>query len=316
MVMPRLREPCRKGEKSNMEQKFDIVEVGPRDGFQNLKEYLPAEQKLAVIDALAASGVRHMQVTSFVSPKAIPQMRDAAQVAGACLERYPGLDLFALVPNFRGAQSAVEVGLHKVTNVISLSVSHNKANINRTHDESFAELQKIKDQFPELEVCLDVATAFGCPFEGKYRDVEPLLAFLKRGWDCGVRTFNLCDTVGLADPGQVRRFLLACRSEYPAARFEVHIHDTRGMGLVNTLAAVEAGADGVQSTLGGLGGCPFAPGASGNTATEDLVLMFNEMGYDTGIDFDKILAAAKAEFAMIEGSFSGHNLHVEKSPCC
>ncbi len=297
-------------------RKIDIIEVGPRDGFQNLKEYLPAETKLAVIESLVESGVRHMQVTSFVSPKAIPQMKDAADVARACLDRYPDLDLFALVPNFRGAQIAADLGMKKVTNVISLSVSHNKANINQSHEESFEALARIAQELPQLELCLDVATAFGCPFEGKYLDVEPLLAFLHRGWDCGVRSFNLCDTVGLADPRQVREFLGAAKAEFPAARFEVHIHDTRGMGLVNTLAAAEAGADGVQSTLGGLGGCPFAPGASGNTATEDLVLMFNQMGYDTGVDFDKILAAAKAEFAAIHGNFSGHNLHVEKNPCC
>jgi hydroxymethylglutaryl-CoA lyase len=296
---------------------IDIIEVGPRDGFQNLKEYLPVEKKLEIIDSLVNAGVKHMQVTSFVHPKAIPQMKDAKEVAAACLAKYPGLDLFALIPNYRGAQTAVEVGMKKVTNVISLSVSHNKANINRTHDESFAELEKIKTECKDLEVCLDVATAFGCPFEGKFRDVEPLLAFMKRAWNLGVTTFNLCDTVGLADPKQVRDFLKASKETFPKARFEVHIHDTRNMGIVNTLAAIEAGADGVQATLGGLGGCPFAPGASGNTATEDVVLMLNEMGYDTGIDFDKILSAAKHEYETVEGNYSGHNLHVQsKSACC
>lgn len=296
---------------------IEVIEVGPRDGFQNLPDYLPVADKLAVIDGLIRSGVRHMEITSFVNPKAIPQMKDAREVAAACLGKYPDLDLFALIPNFRGAQTAVEVGMKKVTNVISLSVSHNKANINRTHDESFAELAKIKSEYPQLEVCLDVATAFGCPFEGKYREIGPLLAFLKRAWDLGVTTFNLCDTVGLADPAQVRSFLGAAKESFPAARFEIHIHDTRNMGLVNTLAAVEAGVDAVQATLGGLGGCPFAPGASGNTATEDLVLMLNEMGYDTGIDFDKILAAAKAEYEMIpNGIYSGHNIHIKTAPCC
>lgn len=299
-----------------MKKKIDIIEVGPRDGFQNLKEYLPVEKKLEIIDSLIDAGVRHMQVTSFVHPKAIPQMKDAREVAAACLAKHPGLDLFALIPNFRGAQTAMEVGIKKVANVISLSVSHNKANINRTHDESFAELERIRKECSGLEVTLDVATAFGCPFEGKFRDVKPLLAFLKRAWDLGVTTFNLCDTVGLADPAQVREFLGAAKAEFPTARFEVHIHDTRNMGIVNTLAAIEAGADGIQATLGGLGGCPFAPGASGNTATEDVVLMLNEMGYDTGIDFDKILAAAKREFETVEGNYSGHNLHIQKNSAC
>ena len=300
-----------------MGKKIEIVEVGPRDGFQNLKEYLPAEKKLEIIDSLIASGVKHMQITSFVHPKAIPQMRDAAQVAETCLKKYPDLDLFALIPNYKGAENARKVGMKKVTNVISLSESHNKANINRTRDESFEGLEKIvKDFSQDMEVCLDVATAFGCPFEGKFYDVKPLLAFLKRGHDMGIRSFTLCDTVGLADPKQVREFVKASLEEFPDSHFEVHIHDTRGMGLVNTLVAVEAGIGGVQSTLGGLGGCPFAPGASGNTATEDLVLMFNEMGYDTGIDFAKILAAAKKEHEEVEGNYSGHNINIQKNTGC
>lgn len=295
-----------------MGKKLTLVEVGPRDGFQNIKEYIPVETKLAVIDSLVDAGVKHMQITSFVHPKAIPQLRDAAQVAETCLKKYPDLDLFALIPNYKGAENARNIGIKKVTNVISLSETHNKANINRTRDESLAELEKIfKDFSKDMEICLDVATTFGCPFEGKYYDVEPLLAFLKRGYEIGIRSFDLCDTVGLADPKQVREFVKATRETFPDAHVEVHIHDTRGMGLVNTLAAVEAGVDGVQSTLGGLGGCPFAPGASGNTATEDLVLMFNEMGYDTGIDFQKILAAAKKEHDVIQGNYSGHNIMIQ-----
>lgn len=291
--------------------KIDIIEVGPRDGFQNLKEYIPVETKLEIIDSLIDAGVKHMQFTSFVSPKAIPQLKDAAEITAVCLEKYPGLDLFALVPNFRGAQNAQACGLKKVSNVISFSKSHNKANINRTHDESFAELAKIIEECKDIEVCFDVSTVFGCPFEGKYTEAEPLIAFLKRGYDLGTRCFNLCDTVGMADPAQVRRFLKACKEAFPDARFEVHIHDTRGTGIACTLAAIEAGADGVQTTLGGLGGCPFAPGASGNTATEDLVLMLNQMGIETGIDFPKILAAAKKEVEYIpDGIYSGHNIKV------
>ncbi|MEG2679113.1 MAG: hydroxymethylglutaryl-CoA lyase, partial [Oscillospiraceae bacterium] len=192
-------------------KKIDIVEVGPRDGFQNLPEFLPTEKKLEIIADIVAAGVKHIQITSFVSPKAIPQMQDAGQVAAECLKKYPELDLFALVPNFRGAQGAVAAGMKKVANVISLSVSHNKANVNRSHDESFADLAKIKETYPDLEVVLDVATAFGCPFEGKYHDVAPMLAFIQRGWDLGVRTFVLCDTVGVADPAQVRIFLSAAK---------------------------------------------------------------------------------------------------------
>lgn len=293
-----------------MGKRIEIIEVGPRDGFQNLKEYIPAEEKVEIIESLIDAGVRHMQITSFVSPAAIPQLRDSKEVVASVLSKHQDLDLFALVPNFRGAQNAREAGLCKVTNVISLSTSHNKANIRRTHDQSFMELEKIVSTFPDMEVGLDIATAFGCPFEGKQRDVEPLLAFEKRAYALGVRTFNLCDTVGMADPKQVRDFVSATRQAFPDVRIEIHIHDTRGLGIACTLAGIEAGVDGVQSTLGGLGGCPFAPGASGNTSTEDLVFMLSEMSYDTGIDFKKILAAAKREFQVIEGNYSGANLRV------
>ena len=294
-----------------MEKRIDIIEVGPRDGFQNIKEYIPAEKKIEIIESLIDAGVRHMQITSFVSPAAIPQLRDAKEVVAAVLPKHQDLDLFALIPNFRGAQNARDAGLRKVTNVISLSVSHNMANIRRTHDQSFAELEKIVTSLPDMEICLDIATAFGCPFEGKQREVEPLLAFERRAYELGVRTFNLCDTVGMADPKQVRDFVAATRREFPDVRIEIHIHDTRGMGVVCTLAGIEAGVNGVQSTLGGLGGCPFAPGASGNTSTEDLVFMLNEMGYDTGIDFKKILKAAKDELRWIDGNYSGANIRVE-----
>lgn len=298
---------------------IDIIEVGPRDGFQNLKSFLPTEQKVDLIERLLGCGIRHIQITSFVSPKAIPQMSDAAEVCKAVLSRHSmqELDLYALVPNLRGAQAAWNAGLRKVNNVISLSATHNKANINRTHDESFAELALIREQMPELEVVLDAATAFGCPFEGKYLDFKPLLAYLRRAYDLGVRTFNLCDTVGLADPMQVRKIVSAVREAFPDVRIEIHIHDTRAMGLVNTLAAIEAGVDGVQSTLGGLGGCPFAPGASGNTSTEDMVYMLTEMGYDTSIDVTALISAAKYEYHLIpEGIFSGHLLHIDTDQGC
>lgn len=293
-----------------MEKRVEIIEVGPRDGFQNIKNYIPADEKIAIIESLIDAGIRHMQITSFVSPVAIPQLKDAKEIVAAILPKHQDLDLFALVPNFRGAQNARDAGLHKVTNVISLSSTHNMANIRRTHDQSFDELAKIVNTFPDMEVCLDIATAFGCPFEGKQRDVESLLAFEKRAYELGIRTFNLCDTVGMADPEQVRKFISATRQVFPDVRIEIHIHDTRGMGIVCTLAGIEAGVDGIQSTLGGLGGCPFAPGASGNTSTEDLVFMLSEMGYNTGIDFKKILAAAKKEIKSIEGNYSGANIRV------
>ncbi len=294
-----------------MNKQIDIYEVGPRDGFQNLRTYIPLEEKLKIIDDLVASGIKHIQITSFVSPKAIPQMKDAAEVARICLEKYKNVDFFALVPNLRGAQTAWEVGIRKISYVVSLSASHNKANINRTHEESCEELRKIMERYPELYVCIDLATAFGCPFEGKV-PAEAVAAFMKDYVALGVHEFNLCDTIGVANPRQVREVIHVVRAAYPDLTLQVHIHDTRNMGMVNTLAAIEAGVDRIQSTLGGLGGCPFAPGASGNLATEDIVYMLNDMGYDTGINFDELLAASRREKETItDGVFSGHHMNIQ-----
>lgn len=302
-----------------MTRTIDIIEVGPRDGFQNLPSFIHTEEKIRIISSLIDCGVKHLQITSFVSPKAIPQMRDAKEVVDAILsmEKAKDLDLFALVPNLYGARAAVEAGLKKITTVISLSKSHNQANIRRTHDESFEELAAMMRELEGVEITLDVATTFGCPFEGKYTDTAPLLAFLQRAYDLGVRTFNLCDTIGIADPAQVRNVGTEVKKAFPDVRIEVHVHDTYGLGVVNSLAGIEAGADGVQSTLGGLGGCPFAPGASGNTATEDLNRMLQHMGYDTGIDSDALVELAKSLYKNVpDGNFSGHLLHIDAHPTC
>lgn len=251
-------------------EKIDIYEVGPRDGFQNIKEYIPAEDKLAVIDGLVKAGIKHIEITSFVSPKAIPQLKDAKEIARVCLEKYPDVDLMALIPNLRGAQTAAEVGIKRVAYVVSLSASHNKANINRTHEQSYEALKEIMTTYPDMDIVLDLATTFGCPFEGKFT-VEYIVEFLDAYVKLGVKNVCLCDTIGIANPGQVKEVVTAVKAAYPQLDLQVHIHDTRNMGVACTLAAIEAGITKVQSTLGGLGGCPFAPGASGNLATEDMV---------------------------------------------
>ena len=298
-----------------MKQTVDIYEVGPRDGFQNLRAYLPREEKLRIIDGILQAGVRHVQVTSFVSPKALPQMRDAREVAEACQARYDDVDFLALVPNLRGAQLAWESGIRKVSYVVSLSESHNRANINRTHAESLAELRKIREDNPDLHICLDLATTFGCPFEGKM-PVEAAVAFAAPYAEL-VQEIDLCDTIGVANPRQVRETIRAMQEAYPQMPLQVHIHDTRNMGMVNTLAAIECGVTAAQSTLGGLGGCPFAPGASGNLATEDLVYMLNDMGYDTGIDFGKLLEVSRYQKEAIpDGIFSGHQMRISRSASC
>lgn len=294
---------------------IEIYEVGPRDGFQNQKVYIPKENKLRIIDAIAASGVKHIQVTSFVSPKAIPQMADSAEVAAACAEKYPELSLYALAPNLRGAYNAWNAGIKHIFYVVSLSASHNKANINRTHEQSMQEYLNIHENLPDMEVSIDLATTFGCPFEGK-PSTQAVVDFIGSYVEAGVGEVDLCDTVGLANPAQVREVIASVKSAFPSLELQVHIHDTRNMGMVNTLAAIEAGVTKCQSTLGGLGGCPFAPGASGNLATEDLVYMLNGMGYGTGIDTDALITAARLEKELLgEGNFSGHLMNIASPQC-
>jgi hydroxymethylglutaryl-CoA lyase len=237
-------------------------------------------------------------------------MKDAGELASRVVGKYPDADLFALVPNLRGAEAAWESGLRSVSYVVSLSESHNRANIRRTHEDSFAGLQAILEAYPDMDVCLDLSTTFGCPFEGMKTE-DDVVPFLKPYVDSGIGTVNLCDTIGIANPAQVRCIIDAVWAEYPSLDLQVHIHDTRNMGMVNTLAAIELGVDKVQSTLGGLGGCPFAPGASGNLATEDLAFMLSEMGYELGVDIPKMVELAKWQATAIPtGQFSGHQFRI------
>ena len=294
--------------------KAKVVEIGPRDGFQNVKEFIPTEIKLQITDGLVQSGFKKIQVTSFVSEKAIPQMKDAAVIADRVLHKYEGVDFFALVPNFYGARSAVAAGLKEITPVISLSESHNRANVKRTVDESVEEIKKIRQTFPDIRITQDIACVFGCPFEGEM-PAEALLLLVGRLKEIGVDAFTLCDTVGLAYPALVERIFRAVKSEFPGVEFNAHIHDTRNMGILNSYVALGSGADSIQAAVGGLGGCPFAPGATGNTSSEDLVYMLNHCGYDTGIDFDKLLDAARFAKEHIDGNFSGHQIHISPNPC-
>ncbi len=287
-------------------KKVTLYEVGPRDGFQNIPTYIPLETKLKIIDGLVDAGVKNIQITSFVSPKAIPQMKDSLELAIRCKKKYPDLGLFALIPNLRGAKSALECGISEVSYVVSLGEKHNLANIRKTHQQSYDEFVRIKQECPELSVGLDLATTFGCPFEGKKSEQE-VVEFLKQYVDLGVEYVSLCDTIGVADPLQVRTTIAAVQKIFSHLDLQIHIHDTRNMGMVNTLAAVEMGVNKIQSTLGGLGGCPYAPGASGNLATEDVLYMLTNMGYETGIDVDALVRLARLQAELIpEGLFSGH----------
>ncbi len=292
-----------------MHKKVFINEIGPRDGFQSVHDFIPTEIKRETIDRIAAAGVSKIQVTSFVSPKAVPQMSDAMEIAKYAVEKYSNLYIYALVPNVFGAQRALECGIKNISFVTSVSQSHNMANVKRTINESFDELEKIVTTLPDLNVTLDCAVAFGCPFEGAipYNMVSD---YIKRGASLGIKKFNLCDTIGIATPDLIDSYLNNILNDFSHYEFSVHIHDTRNMGIINSLTAVKCGIKNIDVAIGGLGGCPFAPGASGNTSSEDFVYMLNNMGYETGIDSQKLIDAAKFVKDNVNGKFSGHHIFI------
>lgn len=292
-----------------MAKKVNIIEIGPRDGFQSVKEYIEKETKLEIIEAIIAAGVQKIQCTSFVSPKAIPQMRDAVEITEYLIDKYPERELFALVPNLHGAKAAVAAGLREIAPVISLSKSHNMNNVRRTHEQSIDEVKEMQDLFPNVKIHQDIATAFGCPFEGRM-EVSALVDFVGIFHNMGIRDFNICDTIGVAYPAQVREVFTALIKAFPNAEFDVHIHDTRNMGIINSYEALKCGVTNIQTTIAGLGGCPFAPGATGNTATEDLNYMLALEGYESGIDQKKLLDAAKLLRSKVDGNYSGHHISI------
>lgn len=271
-----------------------IVEVGPRDGLQNLNEYVETGKKVSLIKRLAESGLKEIQVGSFVHPKAIPQFRDMKKVVCGILD-VRGVKFSTLVPNLRGAQNAIESGIKKLVFFFSVSRSHNLNNVKQTPEESIEQLKKILEfvsSYPEIELRVDLATAFGCPFEIKVRE-EDVFHYVESVRDMGIKEIVLCDTVGYGNPRQVESITRTCVSNYPDVIFGVHFHNTRNLGLANALAAYESGIRSFDSSIGGLGGCPFAPGATGNVSTEDTVFMFSEMDVETGVDILALLGTAK-----------------------
>ncbi|HOI72667.1 MAG TPA: hydroxymethylglutaryl-CoA lyase [Syntrophales bacterium] len=272
-----------------------IVEVGPRDGLQNLSVFVATDRKTDLIRRLAACGVREIQAGAFVNPRAIPQFRDMKEVLADVRDlRDSGVILTTLVPNLQGARDAVEAGVSKLDFFFSVSRSHNQNNVRQTPEESLSALRLVLGEFdraPGLSFRVNLATVFGCPFEG-YLETAVILEYVEKTILLGIREITLCDTVGWGYPAQVETILKACLAAFPEVTFGVHLHNTRGLGLANALKAWETGIRVFDSALGGLGGCPFAPGASGNVATEDLVFLFRSMGIDTGIDLDALLDTA------------------------
>lgn len=270
-----------------------VVEVGPRDGFQMETTFLPTDLKVEVIDLLGKANLEKIEVTSFVSPKVIPQMRDAGEVM-ARIRRYPAVRYIALVPNLKGAESAVQAGVEAVRVVICLSESYNRRNVGLGISESLENCRRIHEltvrQNNGCEAIL--ALSFGCPLEGHVSE-EKVVDVANQLAEMGFRELSIADSIGVANPAQVKRLIGKLKREAPQPHYSLHFHNTRGLGLANVLAGIEAGIDTFDSSCGGLGGCPVIPGGSGNISTEDLVNMLEEMGISTGVDLGLVMTAAR-----------------------
>ncbi|NRA30947.1 MAG: hydroxymethylglutaryl-CoA lyase [Parvularculaceae bacterium] len=281
-----------------------ISEVGPRDGLQNCKGIMPTAAKQAWIAALAAAGLKEIEVGSFVSPKLLPQMADTGEVTRAALD-LEGLTVAVLVPNLKGAQLAVDAGVHKITLPLSVSETHSLRNLRRTHDQVIDEAKAITAMLAELPAEKrphfegSLSTAFGCTLEGAVPEAT-ILRCAERLVEAGCHEVGISDTTGYGDPKSVKALIRSVRGAVGDDMVTgVHLHNTRGLGLANALAAYEEGIDTFDSSLGGLGGCPTAPGASGNIVTEDLVFMFEAMGVSTGVDIDALMKTREQVAAVL-----------------
>jgi hydroxymethylglutaryl-CoA lyase len=270
-----------------------ISEVGPRDGLQSVKATMPTANKFKWIDALVAAGLREIEVGSFVPAKLLPQMADCAEVVRHALQ-YKGVTVMALVPNLRGAEGALKSGVHKLTIPCSASEAHSLANVRKSRKDMVEEVRAIvhlRDEIaPGVKIEAGLSTAFGCTIQGEVTD-DDVVWMAEQVVAAGVDEAGLSDTTGMANPAQVRRLFNKVRAAIGNKTGAAHMHNTRGLGLANCLAAYDVGVRTFDSSLGGLGGCPYAPGASGNVVTEDLVFMFEAMGISTGVDIEKLIAA-------------------------
>ncbi|MEY2791966.1 MAG: Hydroxymethylglutaryl-CoA lyase YngG [Pseudomonadota bacterium] len=275
-----------------MKQRIYFNEVVTRDGFQMEPTFVPTDTKVALIDALSQSGYAKIEVTSFTSAKAIPMLRDAEEVMGR-IQRVAGVEYTVLVPNLRGAERAMDVKPDEFNLVMSTSETHNLSNLRMPRENSFAALRDVIDRFgSQVPINVSLSACFGCPMEGDVPQAE-VMHWSQRFADLGVRGLTICDTTGMAQPLQVAAMCEALRKAFPKLQLTLHFHNTRGMGLANVLAAVQSGIDRFDGSLGGLGGCPYAPGASGNICSEDAIHMLDAMGYDTGIELQRLLPIAR-----------------------
>jgi hydroxymethylglutaryl-CoA lyase len=300
---------------SHLPEKVRIREVGPRDGFQNEPEVIDTADKVRLIDCLGRTGVSRLEVTSFVRPDVIPQLSDADEVLRS-IERAPGVSYTVLIPNEKGLDRALAVReeageplFDEVNLFLSASETHNRKNVNRSIEESLTGLERTIEQARGAGLRCEgvISVSFGCPYEGDVPE-ERVFAIANRLAAAGCEEIAFGDTTGMANPVKVRAFFEHARAELPKSELTAHFHNTRGQGLANVLAALEAGIDSFESSFGELGGCPVPRGATGNIASEDLVSMLHEMDIDTGIDLEKLLGCAREAQQVLGRPLSGHLL--------
>lgn len=288
-----------------------LVEVAPRDGWQNLSQFIPTATKVELVNELASCGFREIEVSSFVNPRAIPQLRDAGEVFAAIKTSAP-LVTAALVPNRRGLAPALKAGVGKIVFFISASDTHNRKNLGCTQSETLREIESMLKEVPAATAYrVSISNVFGCPYEDviAFSAVQKLVADLAA---VGLREITLCDTLGVAIPNQVYDYCRILKKDFPKVDFGLHLHDSCGRALAGVMAGLQAGIDRYDTAAGGLGGCPYAPGAAGNLATEDLLFTLDKMGIKTGIDSQKLLACARRQM-QITGTGGSHMLSFSES---
>lgn len=275
-------------------KKIRVTEVCPRDGLQNIPSFIDTDKKVELIREMVDAGVDEIEVTSFVHPKFVPQFKDASEVFSKVKEyaESKGTRLIALVPNLKGAINAKASGLDTINCVMSASEAHNKRNVNKSVEESLADIRQIIHEVQGVEIRLALACAFGSPFDDEV-PISQVRRICKEVFSLGVKWIGLADSAGVSTPVNTRKIIKALKEDFPVESFSVHLHDTRGMGIANAYVALEEGVTNFDASLGGLGGCPFIPGARGNVASEDFINMISSMGIRTGYDLEKMMAICK-----------------------
>lgn len=292
----------------NYPETVEIIEVGPRDGIQNEKSFVATEDKIKWINQLSHTGLKYIEVTSFVNPQWIPALKDAEEVVKK-IERVPGVMYAALVPNRRGLETALEANIDEVSIFMSASETHNQKNINKSIEQTVPILQEVAKESIAAGKSIRgyISTVFGCPYEGNV-SIENVIRISETLFEMGARELSLGDTIGVATPLQVQKVLDVLLKRFPSDKLAMHFHDTRGTAMANVLVSLEMGITRFDSSLGGLGGCPYAPGASGNLATDDLFYMLDGMGIRTNIQYDRLIEAALFIQDKMSKSLPSHTL--------